>query len=175
MESRRAPLWGLADRLRGFIRTWPELLSCKIAKPDNKHFCSLFFGCHNRLQIGPGTYFAPGRARTCNHMIRSHTVQRGWRPPTGDTRIPDSGTLENFWTSVLSLKKPSTRISNRFEKRGPSALFQRGFKKFDRRLGVPRGNSCSTQSGLQIPSALPNFIDHLCQEPGPTSTGTQSG
>jgi hypothetical protein len=32
------------NKLSGFARTWPELLSCKIAKPDHNGFVLLFLG-----------------------------------------------------------------------------------------------------------------------------------
>jgi hypothetical protein len=64
-----------------------------------------------------------------------------WRDPNpSDKRIPDSGTLENLWSSVLSPKKPSTRISRCFESAFPARSFKGTLEKLIDILKVLRGN-----------------------------------
>jgi hypothetical protein len=53
LAKRNAFLHG--NILRGFVRISPETKSSKIQKPDNKLFCSLFFGNPNCLLIGSVT------------------------------------------------------------------------------------------------------------------------
>ena len=58
-------------------RFWCDLGVC-----DRRQQKQVIFQPLNCPLIGSGTWFAPGRARTCNPMIRSHIVL----PRTGDFR-----------------------------------------------------------------------------------------
>ena len=68
---------------------------------------ALLFEVHNRPSIGSDTYFEPGRARTCNPVIRSHKVDSEQAVKIDDTFYPNVGFQVDHSARMSSLECPT--------------------------------------------------------------------